>query len=286
MNRLPSNIKKIAESIEKDRVFLYAAQASYYVIFSMIPFLCLLISVLSFFIPVDIYSVFAAYEFPQEMEDIFFNILDQLFATQNVSLMSISAVFALWAASRGADSIRVGLERVYHEKRSKGFLQHQLKSLTSTIVLILVMVVNIIFTLFGKVIAEMLHLSNIYIVIRYLSIPILFLLMALAFALMYAFVGKIDKPTWKGRFRQHLPGAFFASAGWILVSYGGALFIRIFPRASVIYGTFTAISIVMLWVNACIVIMFIGAEINKLIMREKGSFKRIRRARKNETEEE
>lgn len=269
IKKISSNIKKLIASTERDRIFLYAAQASYYVIFSMIPFMCLLISILSFFIPVDMYSVFAAYNFPQEIKDIFFTILDQLFATQNVSLMSVSAVFALWAASRGADSIRVGLERVYHEKRSKGFWQHQMKSLVSTIVLILMMIGNVVFTVFGKVIAEMLHMVEIFDFIRYCSVLILFITMCFAFALLYAFVGKGGKTDWGERFRQHIPGAVFAAAGWILLSYGGALFIHFFPSASAIYGTLTAMSIVMLWVNACIVVLLLGAEINKIIWREK-----------------
>lgn len=256
--------------MERDRVMLYAAQASYFVIVSMIPFICLLISVFSFFIPADIYSIFDAYGFPQEVEEILHMVLDQLFATQKVSLLSISAVIALWTASRGADSIRVGLERVYHERPSKGFVKQQLKSLASTIILIVLLLGNAVFALFGGAIAEMLHLTPIFNVLMYWSVPILFVGMCFAFTIIYAFVGKIGKVRWRERFKQHLPGAIFTTCGWMIFSYGVSLYIRFFPGESFIYGSLTAVCLILLWVYVCVIILLLGAEVNKLILRNKG----------------
>lgn len=270
MKKLITYTKKLIASVERDRIMLYAAQASYFVIVSIIPFICLLISVFSFFIPADIYSIFDAYDFPQEVEEILHKVLDQLFATQKVSLLSISAVIALWTASRGADSVRVGLERVYHEQPAKGFVKQQLKSLVSTIILIVVLLGNAVFALFGGAIAEMLHLTPIFNVLMYWSVPILFVGMCLAFTIIYAFVGKIGKVRWRERFKQHLPGAIFTTLGWMIFSYGFSLYIRFFPSASVIYGSMTAVCLILLWVYICVIILLLGAEVNKLILRSKG----------------
>lgn len=270
MKKLITYTKKLIASTDRDRVMLYAAQASYFVIVSIIPFVCLLISVFSFFIPADIYSIFDAYDFPQEVEEILHKVLDQLFATQKVSLLSISAVIALWTASRGADSIRVGLERVYHEKPSKGFIKQQLKSLVSTIILIVVLLANMVFSVFGAVIAEMLNAQLLYDVIVYLSTPILFVMMCAGFTIIYAFVGKIGKVKWKERIEQHLPGAVFTTVCWMLFSYGFTLYIHYFPSASAIYGSLTAVCLLMLWVYVSVIILLLGAEVNKLILRNKG----------------
>ena len=270
MKKLITYTKKLIASTDRDRVMLYAAQASYFVIVSIIPFVCLLISVFSFFIPADIYSIFDAYDFPQEVEEILHKVLDQLFATQKVSLLSISAVIALWTASRGADSIRVGLERVYHEKPSKGFIKQQLKSLVSTIILIVVLLANMVFSVFGAVIAEMLNAQLLYDVIVYLSTPILFVMMCAGFTIIYAFVGNIGKVKWKERIEQHLPGAVFTTVCWMLFSYGFTLYIHYFPSASAIYGSLTAVCLLMLWVYVSVIILLLGAEVNKLILRNKG----------------
>lgn len=270
MKKMITSLKKLIASTERDRVFLYAAQAAYFVIVSVIPFICLLISAFSFFIPADIYSIFDAYEMPVEIEEILFIVIDQLFATQKVSLLSISAVFALWTASRGMDSVRVGLERVYHEKPSNGFWKQQIKSLASTIILIIVLLANVVFSVFGAVIAEMLHLELLFDIIMYLSVPILFVTMCTAFTIIYAFVGKIGKVRWRDRIKQHLPGAIFTTLGWMLFSYGFALYIHFFPSASAIYGSMTAVCLIMLWLYICIVILLLGAEVNKLLLRNKG----------------
>ena len=270
MKNLMVNLKKLIASTERDRVLLYSAQASYFVIVSIIPFICLLISAFSFFIPADIYSIFESYELPAEIEGIIRVLIDQLLATQKVSLLSISAVVALWTASRGMDAVRVGLERVYHEKPSKGFFRQQVKSLLSTMILIIVLILNVVFSMFGAAIAEILHAQLLFDIIMYLSTPILFVTMCAAFTIIYAFVGRIGKVKWKERIEQHLPGAVFTTVCWLLFSYGFALYIHYFPMASAIYGSLTAVCLLMLWVYVCVIILLVGAEVNKLILRNKG----------------
>ena len=116
---LKENIKKLVSFSMEDRVTVYGAQACYFVIVSVIPFLCLLISIVSFFIPADVYTIFYNYDFPNEIEKVIRVVIDQLLATQKVSLLSISALIALWTASRGSDALRAGLESVYEVPRSK-----------------------------------------------------------------------------------------------------------------------------------------------------------------------
>lgn len=270
LEKMKVNLKKLIASTDRDRVMLYAAQASYFVIVSVIPFICLLISAFSFFIPADIYTVFDVYQIPVEIEEILYKIIDQLFATQKVSLLSISAIFALWTASRGMDSVRIGLERVYHERPSTDFWKQQIKSLVSTIILIIVLLMNVVFSVFGAAIAEMLHLELLFDIIMYFSIPILFVTMCAAFTIIYAFVGKIGKVSWKERILQHFPGAVFTTVGWMLFSYGFTLYIHFFPSASAIYGSLTAVCLLMLWIYVCVIILLVGAEVNKLILRNKG----------------
>ena len=284
-HKITTNVKKLIASTERDRVMLYAAQASYFVIVSIIPFICLLVSAFSFFIPADIYSIFDAYEIPVELENLIRTVIEQLLATQKLSLLSISAVVALWTASRGMDSIRIGLERVYHERPSKDFFKQQLKSLASTMILIIVLLANVVFSIFGAVIAELLNLTLLFEIIMYLSVPILFFTMCTAFTIIYAFVGRIGKVRWRERILQHLPGAVFTTIGWLLFSYGFALYIHYFPYASAIYGSLTAVCLILLWIYVCIVILLLGAEVNKVILRNKGILVKQEEVKEEKTEQ-
>ncbi|MBR2036345.1 MAG: YihY/virulence factor BrkB family protein [Lachnospiraceae bacterium] len=268
--KFTNNLKKLIASTDRDRVMLYAAQASYYVIVSAIPFVCLVISVISFFIPDDIYTIVQAYDFPKEIENLIIHMIDQLFATQKVSLLSISAIFALWTASRGTDSLIVGLERVYHEKRPKDFFRHQIKSLISTLLLIVLLLGNIALATGRTILTQIMDFFKLADVIMYGSTILLLIGMCVAFTILYAFVGKIRKVSWKERLFQHLPGAIFTTAGWTLFTYFLSLYIKHFPSASAIYGSLTAVCLGMLWIYVVIVILLLGAEINKLIMRNRG----------------
>ena len=67
------------------------------------------------------------------------------------------------------------------------------------------------------------------------------------------------------KFYHHLPGAVFAAAGWMLFSYFYSLYTTYFTGVSYIYGSLTAVVLLLLWMYVCMIILLIGAELNKLI---------------------
>lgn len=263
-------IKKLVVTAFFDKVTVYAAQACYFVIVSAIPFLCLIISIASYLIPANIYTVVDTYKMPPEIESMVRFVLEQLFATQKVSLLSLSAIFAVWTASRGCDALRAGIENVYNVPASKKIFKQQALSIVNTFVLILVIMVNIIFILFGELIARALHLTAIYELIMSLGGIILFMVMCWVFGVIYSSTSKHSKhEKIRTSTKHHLPGAVFSTVGWMIFSKLYSLYIRFFPSASAIYGSLTAVLLIMLWLYVCIIILLLGAEVNKLwILRE------------------
>ena len=78
----------------------------------------------------------------------------------------------------------------------------------------------------------------------------------------------------KSGFLPHFPGAVFASVGWTMFSYGYSLYITNFPSASYIYGSLAAVCLIMLWLYFCMIILLLGAEVNK-IFAEKNSWGKL-----------
>lgn len=258
-------IKKLVITAFDDKIIVYSAQACYFVIVSVIPFLCLTISIVSFLIPADIYEVFDSYKMPPEIKDLVNIVIEQLLATQNVSLLSISAIVALWTASRGCDAIRAGIENVYEVPPSKKILKQQALSLVNTFVLIGVLMANIILVLFGGLIVKALHLTLLVDILMRFGTIILFIMMCGMFAVIYSSTAKhSSNEKIRSKTMQHVPGAVFATAGWMIFSALYSLYIRYFPSASAIYGSLTAICLIMLWLYICMIILLLGAEINKL----------------------
>ena len=84
-------------------------------------------------------------------------------------------------------------------------------------------------------------------------------LMVLFFTLMYLLI-----PERKSSFFAELPGAILTSAGWLGFSYLYSYYIDHIANYNATYGSLTAIVLCMIWVYACMYIMFIGAEVNQV----------------------
>ena len=59
-----------------------------------------------------------------------------------------------------------------------------------------------------------------------------------------------------------VPGAILSAAGWLGFSYLYSFYIDRMSNYSAMYGSLTAIVLCMVWLYACMYIMFIGAEFN------------------------
>ena len=126
-------IRKVMHRITKDRITVYAAQASFFVVISTVPFLSMLISIFSFFLPADARDIFSGYAIPENLMPVLGTLLEDLQDMPNVSLLSLSAITVLWAASRGTAAIHTGIETVYRARRARNFLVHRIKSFLNTL---------------------------------------------------------------------------------------------------------------------------------------------------------
>ncbi len=62
-----------------------------------------------------------------------------------------------------------------------------------------------------------------------------------------------------------LPGSIIATGGWIGFSYLYSLYVDKAKNLATIYGSLTAVVLLLLWLYICSFIMFVGAEINSIL---------------------
>lgn len=258
-------IRRILSQIADDKITVYAAQASFFVIISAVPFLSLLISIVGIVVPAELPDFFAALPLPEGFGAVFDTVLDELRTAPNVPLLSVSAITTLWSASRGISAIRSGLELVYRASPSRGFVAHRFKSLISTLAFIAIITAAVTLMLFGDFLGEWLRLGRDKIsdVIMHLRTPVFILSLCILFTIMYSSTARRSTRV-KNGILPHLPGAVFSSVGWTLFSYFYSLYITHFPSASYIYGSLAAVCLIMLWLYFCMIILLLGAELNKL----------------------
>jgi membrane protein len=155
----------------------------------------------------------------------------------------IVLVQALWSAGRGMKALTEGLQWIEGTKETKGYVVVRIRASIYTICLILSILLFLIFGVFGK------------------DFPIYLIIYGIViFMLLYRFV-----PESPLKLIHHMPGAVFASCGWMLFTYGFSLYVDWFPGHKEAYGNMTTLVLMMLWLYFGMYLTFLGAEINRFL---------------------
>lgn len=259
--RVIKHLAKIAKKGLDDNLSVYAAQAAYYLVLSAIPFIMILLSVLQFFIPIDKTEFISRMPsfFSSEIDVFLRMIIDEIFSKPTISLISVSALTTLWSASRGFSAVERGVKKVYKIPKKNKIVADTLLSFVYTIAFTAVIVLFLGFVVFEK---TLFGIVNEYISIPSINISFIKYILFLAVTIVFFMVLYTVFTNKKGSVMSHLPGAVFTGAGWILFSYIFSIYINNFANYSRIYGSLTAIILMMLWIYCCMIILLYGAEIN------------------------
>ena len=266
MVRLVLRIKQIYEKLSPAQMTVYAAQASFFTIIAAFPFIMLLLTVVQI---VPSVSQGELMEFilalvPVGYKSVAFRVISDLSLKSPATMISVTAITALWSSSRGMMSIAKGLNRVQGKVEKRWYIVKRLICAGYTIVFILVCVLSLGLLVFGTTIQNFV-LRQFPLIARVTQhIISLRTLLALAF-FMFVFAGIYTYvPDRKLSLKSQLPGAMFTTAGWILFSMAFSLYFKLFGgnNFSYMYGSLTAIVLLMLWLYGCICVLFFGAELN------------------------
>ena len=255
------------QEIRDLRIPLHAANTGFFLILSVFPALVLLLSIIRY-TPLDVHSLLLFLEgiIPEallpEMELLIVN----TYENTTGAVVSLSAITALWSASRGVYGLITGLNAVYRVPEQRRFLQLRLLSVLYTFAFLLVLLLTLVLHVFGTGILELMTGSSIPF-FRFLSGVVdlrFFLLVFLQTALFSAMFMAL--PNRKNALGDSLPGAFLASIGWLVFSHIFSLYVENFPTYSRIYGSVYAVALSMLWLYCCISIVFYGGILNRILM--------------------
>lgn len=191
--------------------------------------------------------------------------IQSLLTQKSSGLLSISALAALWSASQSINAMQTAMNKVYGVEQRKNFIIVRIVSLF-VIILFLVAIVSVITILgLGQNILEFLqpifHFSLDFIdTFQTLKWPVtsmgLFVIMSLIFLVV---------PNAKLTVRSILPGAFFATVGWMLLSQVFGLYLKYFSSKMASYQIIGSFIVLMLWLNFAATIMILGGIINAVV---------------------
>ncbi len=243
-NRCLIRVIDLLQSLSQVGVPAFAGNASFFIMLSAVPMVMLLLNILSYTdlgngVILDV----LADALPSALYPTVEKLLLAMARSSSTTLVSVTALTALWSSSRGVHGILVGLNRIYGVQEDRGYVITRLLSLVYTFVMLLVLLLTLGLYVFHRTIMQWLgqfpgvlaqFLSGL------LSNRFLFLLLIqiLAFVAMFMFM-----PNRRNRFWASVPGAVFAALGWQLFSFFFSIYATDFQNLTSIYGSLTTMAL-------------------------------------------
>ncbi len=248
--------------MRKDNVSIYASSSAFFIFLSLVPTLILLLSIIPYTpIRIEIITRWISLEFPAGTGNFLINIINDYYG-KSLGVLSLSIIGTFWSAGKGVNALINGFNAIDQNVDRRNPLLVRLVSCIYTLLFLLGVLFILIIVVGGNAITGVLvdtfpksavffgHLVDFR---SLLSIGILTILFLLCFSLL---------PYKKHRFKEQIPGAFFAAVLWTCFSYLFSFYVDKFNPFSM-YGSLTAIIVLLFWLYACMYLVFVGANINK-----------------------
>ncbi|WP_353056622.1 YihY/virulence factor BrkB family protein [Sporosarcina luteola] len=246
------------------------SQLAFFFLLSLFPLLIFLITLLPF-LSIDesqVYLFIRDYA-PESVYTLIHDTLEEILKNRNGGLLSIGALATIWSASKGMNALTKAMNRSYHVEETRSFLVARAMSVVFTVALIAVLIVALLLSVFGQQIGTLAfsYFGNeegflrFWGSLRWVIPPILIFLV---FSALYWVV-----PNLKIRLKSALPGAFFATAGWILTSLAFSFYVGNFANYSKTYGSIGGIIVLMMWLYFSAIILMLGGQLNAVMTERK-----------------
>ena len=258
------SIKKLIRYVSGQEVPLYAANASFFLVLSVFPVLVVLLALIRYTgMQVETFTDLVGEVVPGALMPMVNRLVLSAYVNSSGTVLSVSAVAALWSASRGMYSFVRGLNAIYDVKENRGYIRTRLISMGYTFAFLLVLLLTLVLHVFGADLLQMLEALPIPAFLLSLLDLRVFLLLILQTALFCAMFMVL--PNERNRLGESLPGALLASIGWQVFTNLYSVYSQKSTAYESIYGSVYVVALGMLWLYFCICIVFYGGVLNKTL---------------------
>ena len=259
-------LKKLTNYLTEQKVPLYAANASFFLILSVFPVLVVLLALMRYTgLQVEIFTDMVAQVVPDALMPMVNRLVLSAYVNSSGTVLSVSLVAALWSASRGMFSFVTGLNAIYDVKENRGYFRTRFISMGYTFAFLLVLLLTLVLHVFGGDLLrflEQLPIPVFLLNLLDLRVFVLLILQTALFATMFMVL-----PNDKNGLRESLPGALLAAIGWQVFTNVYSIYAQKFTAYASIYGSVYVVALGMLWLYFCICIVLYGGVLNKTLQK-------------------
>ena len=248
--KLKKQLEQLLARVAAMQIPIYAGNASFFLLLSVFPIVSLLLSLLPY-TPLTIEHLLGLCA--QLAPEWLLRLLEYFIRT----LYGSSS-----AASKGMLSLLYGLDAVLEVRETRRYLHRRLLCVLYTVGMLLALLLTLGLYVGGQALLAFL-LARGFSFAAVLE-PILRNLHLYSFVLLTAlFTGVfLALPDKRQRFVHVLPGAAGAACAWVIYSEIYSWYVNHIAKASALYGSLSVLLLMLLWLYACISILFYGALLN------------------------
>lgn len=268
-------VRALIDEISRDRVGGLSAEIAFFALLSFFPALIVLTALLG---SIDaIISADAAQDVENWIVEQIVRVfggdntleatVNDLFEGSSAGALTIGAVLAVYAATRGFIAVVGALDIAYDHENTRGWVSTRLVgfgiAVISLVVAVVVMVALVVGPLFGEGerLSETFGVSAHYVTLwNWLRWPVVFLVMMGWAATVYHIA-----PNHRAPWKIEAPGALLAAVWWAVVSVGFSTYLSIVAEgANVVFGFLGGALSLLFWLYLMAMGLLVGAEVNSL----------------------
>ncbi len=251
MKKILENVYALKKFLYDEKIALYSGYVSYYAIISIVPLLLTVLIPSGKIIQINDGDVVSFFEdnIPEHVYELILFLLKDFDDKYFLPMISFQSVTLFWGASRVVKAVTKGLDFIFCSKTKHGFFKENLIGFFHTAFLVFIVTLYFLFFfVFGE--------------IKFFEYKILnaitsFVVLAFILMLIYS-----RFPSEKKKFILQIPGSVFTAFSWLLFSEVFSVYLKFFSKSSYIYGSFAAITAVLVWIYVGATFFFVGGKMN------------------------
>jgi len=260
-------LKRLWQQIDEDEIFVWASALAYSWLFSIFPFLILLLSLVPY-LPESAKNTAQSHisemltqMLGKEAHTINDN-LDGVMRHQHNGWLGIGLVVTLWVASGGMAMTMSALDKCYDIKVARPYYKQRALAIAMTIAVTIGILLMVVLMPIGTAVASWLKSGNMLSLPLEIAFDAVRYFLSAVFALFVLSIIYYFGPNIRQRFHLISPGAVFSALVWILSDLGFRFYIDRFARYDQTYGSVGGVAILLLFFYIDGLVLLIGAEIN------------------------
>jgi membrane protein len=256
---------RIYREVDDDQVFDQAAAVAFFGLLALFPALLATVSMYGILAdPGDVVRQVGALSLgvPPAARSVILDQLNEVSRGSGAGLgfgLVLSLVVALFSASGGVAGLMRGINRVYDETETRGWLRFRSLALLFTLGLALFVTLSVgVITLLPTVLEFFGWAETARVAINVLRWPTMALTTMVGLALLYRYAPNRTPAKW----RWVTPGSLLATLIWTLASFAFSVYAENFGSYNKTYGTLGGAVVLGLWMYLSALAILLGAELN------------------------